>query len=115
MSPSAAGDTRDLLAASLQATSQAITAHAAMLSLPVVDDAAAQALPADSAVRDRLQEVEFAEASQALRALVQKGDARGARKLLKDLDESLRKGGSKHAPNEESWTDKLKGFFGAGT
>jgi molecular chaperone DnaJ len=37
------------------------------------------------------------------------------RKLLKDLDESLRKGGSKHAPNEESWTDKLKGFFGAGT
>jgi Ca-activated chloride channel family protein len=88
LSPSAAGDTRDLLAASLQATTlegQAITAHAAMLSLPVVDDAVAQALPADSAVQDRLQEVEFAQASQALRALVQKGDARGARKLLKDL------------------------------
>ncbi|MBL0423162.1 molecular chaperone DnaJ [Ramlibacter sp. AW1] len=35
------------------------------------------------------------------------------RKLLKDLDESLRKGGAKHTPSEGSWTDKLKGFFSA--
>jgi molecular chaperone DnaJ len=35
------------------------------------------------------------------------------RKLLKELDESLKKGGSKHTPGEESWADKLKGFFGA--
>ena len=35
------------------------------------------------------------------------------RKLLKELDESLKKGGAKHSPNEQSWTDKLKGFFSA--
>ncbi|WP_048441013.1 molecular chaperone DnaJ [Caenimonas sp. SL110] len=35
------------------------------------------------------------------------------RKLFKELDESLKKGGSKHSPTEESWGDKLKGFFGA--
>lgn len=33
------------------------------------------------------------------------------RKLLKELDESLKKGGSRHSPNGESWTDKLKSFF----
>jgi Ca-activated chloride channel family protein len=89
LSPSAVGDTRDLLAASLQATSldgQAITAHATMLCLPVVDADTAQALPVDSAVQDRVQEVEFAQASQALRVLVQRDDAKGARKLIKDLE-----------------------------
>ena len=35
------------------------------------------------------------------------------RKLFKELDESLRKGGAKHSPTEESWTDKLKSFFTA--
>jgi molecular chaperone DnaJ len=35
------------------------------------------------------------------------------RKLLKELDESLRKGGAKHTPGEETWADKLKGFFSA--
>jgi molecular chaperone DnaJ len=35
------------------------------------------------------------------------------RKLLKELDESLKKGGAKHSPSEESWADKLKGFFSA--
>ncbi|ROZ61915.1 molecular chaperone DnaJ [Ramlibacter sp. WS9] len=35
------------------------------------------------------------------------------RKLLKDLDESLKKGGAKHSPTEEGWADKLKGFFSA--
>ena len=33
------------------------------------------------------------------------------KKLLKELDESFQKGGSKHCPNGESWTDKLKKFF----
>ncbi|MFD0668368.1 molecular chaperone DnaJ [Ramlibacter sp. MAHUQ-53] len=33
------------------------------------------------------------------------------RKLLKELDESLKKGGHKHTPSEETWADKLKGFF----
>ncbi len=35
------------------------------------------------------------------------------RKLLKELDESLKKGGVKHSPSEEGWTDKLKSFFSA--
>ncbi|MDB5955541.1 molecular chaperone DnaJ [Ramlibacter sp.] len=35
------------------------------------------------------------------------------RKLLRELEESLKKGGAKHSPNEESWADKLKGFFSA--
>ena len=35
------------------------------------------------------------------------------RKLLKELDESLKKGGAKHSPDGQSWTDKLKSFFNA--
>src|SRR5512133_1778586 len=35
------------------------------------------------------------------------------RKLLKELDDSLKKGGAKHSPTEEGWADKLKNFFGA--
>ncbi|MBC5766293.1 molecular chaperone DnaJ [Ramlibacter albus] len=35
------------------------------------------------------------------------------RKLLRELDESLKKGGAKHSPGEESWADKLKSFFNA--
>ena len=33
------------------------------------------------------------------------------RKLLRDLEESLKKGGGKHSPSEDSWTDRLKSFF----
>ncbi len=33
------------------------------------------------------------------------------RKLLKELDESLKKGGSKHLPSEEGWADKLRSLF----
>jgi molecular chaperone DnaJ len=33
------------------------------------------------------------------------------RRLLKEFDESLKKGGAKHNPTEEGWTDKLKNFF----
>ena len=33
------------------------------------------------------------------------------RKLLRELDESLRKGGNKHSPTGDSWTDRLKSFF----
>ncbi|GAB4089521.1 molecular chaperone DnaJ [Hydrogenophaga soli] len=33
------------------------------------------------------------------------------RKLLKELEESFKKGGGKHSPNEESWFDKAKSFF----
>ncbi len=33
------------------------------------------------------------------------------RKLLKELDESLKKGGEKHSPNSKSWTDRVKDLF----
>ena len=33
------------------------------------------------------------------------------RKLLRELEESFKKGGSKHSPSGDSWKDKLKGFF----
>ena len=35
------------------------------------------------------------------------------KKLLKELDESLKKGGGKHTPGGDTWRDKLKSFFGA--
>ncbi len=33
------------------------------------------------------------------------------RKLLKELDDSFRKGGDKHSPNAKSWTDRVKDLF----
>lgn len=33
------------------------------------------------------------------------------RKLMKELDESFKKGGGKHSPNEGSWSEKIKSFF----
>ena len=33
------------------------------------------------------------------------------RKLLRELEESFKKGGSKHSPSGDSWTDRLKSFF----
>ena len=33
------------------------------------------------------------------------------RKLLRELEDSLKKGGGKHSPTGDSWTDKLKRFF----
>ena len=33
------------------------------------------------------------------------------RKLLKELDESIKKGGEKHSPNSKSWTDRVKNLF----
>jgi len=33
------------------------------------------------------------------------------RRLLRDLDESFKKGGSKHSPSGDTWTDRLKNFF----
>ncbi|MDR0479068.1 MAG: molecular chaperone DnaJ [Burkholderiaceae bacterium] len=34
------------------------------------------------------------------------------KKLLKEFDLSIQNGGGKHSPDTESWTDKLKNFFG---
>ncbi len=33
------------------------------------------------------------------------------RRLLRELDESFKKGGSKHSPSGDSWADRLKNFF----
>jgi molecular chaperone DnaJ len=33
------------------------------------------------------------------------------RKLLKELDESFRKGGDRHSPTSKSWTERVKGLF----
>ena len=33
------------------------------------------------------------------------------RKLVKELDESLKKGGERHSPNAKSWTDRVKDLF----
>ena len=33
------------------------------------------------------------------------------RKLLKELDESFKKGGDRHSPNAKSWTDRVKNLF----
>jgi len=33
------------------------------------------------------------------------------KELLEELDETLHAGGSKHSPQESSWTDKIKSFF----
>lgn len=33
------------------------------------------------------------------------------RKLLRELDDSLLKGGKKHTPNQDSWADKIKNLF----
>jgi molecular chaperone DnaJ len=33
------------------------------------------------------------------------------RKLLKELDESFKKNGHKHSPNDQGWFEKAKSFF----
>jgi molecular chaperone DnaJ len=33
------------------------------------------------------------------------------KKLLRELDESLKKGGARHSPDEKSWTDKVRDLF----
>ena len=89
ISPSAVGDTRDLLAVTLTANTlegQAITAQANMLRLPAVEQAGFDAEPVDDYVASRVQELEFATASQALRQLVLQGDSRGVRTLLDELE-----------------------------
>ena len=89
ISPSAAGDTRDLLAVTLNAKTlegQTITAQANMLRLMALEQAGFDAAPVDDYVASRLQELEFATASQALRQLVHQGDSRGVRNMLDDLE-----------------------------
>jgi Ca-activated chloride channel family protein len=89
ISPTAAGQSRDLLAATVQSKTldgQIITAHASMLSLPALDQPTYAALPTDESMDLRLQEVEFAKASLELSRLVNAGNVNAARALVKDLE-----------------------------
>ena len=89
ISPTAAGQSRDLLAATVHGKAldgQLITAHAAMLSLQALDQAAYDALPADEAMERRLQEVDFAKCSLELSRLVNAGNVSAARALVNELE-----------------------------
>ena len=89
ISPSAVGDVRDLLAVTLSTRTlegQTVTAQASMLRLPAFDQAGFDAAPADEYVASRLQELEFGTASQALRELARRGDARGVQAMLDELE-----------------------------
>lgn len=89
ISPTAAGQSRDLLAATVHGKAldgQLITAHAAMLRLQALDQAAYDALPADEAMERRLQEVDFAKCSLELSRLVNAGNVSAARALVKELE-----------------------------
>ncbi len=88
LSAGVAGQTRDLLGATVEGTTlqgHAITAHAPLLSLPGVAQAVFDAMPADEAIARRLLEVDFAQRSLELSRLVQIGDLRAARALLVEL------------------------------
>ena len=89
ISPTVAGQSRDLLAATVRGKAldgQVLTAHAAMLSLPAMEQSALEALPADEVVQRRLQEVDFAKSSLDLSRLVNAGDVAAARALVKNLE-----------------------------
>jgi Ca-activated chloride channel family protein len=88
------GDARDLMAATLEAKTlegQTITTHASMLRLPVLPRVECEALASDELVQRRLQEVDFAQSSQALRQHVQRGDIQAARTLLTELEQRFAK------------------------
>jgi Ca-activated chloride channel family protein len=89
ISPTAPGQSRDLLAATVQGTAlngQIITVHASMLSLQALDQPAYDALSSDEAMERRLQEVDFAKSSLELSRLVNAGNVNAARALVKDLE-----------------------------
>lgn len=89
ISPTAVGQSRDLLACTVQGKAldgQTITAHAAMLSLPALAQTAIEALLTDEAMERRLQEVEFAKSSLELSRLVNAGNVIAARALVEDLE-----------------------------
>ena len=88
ISPGTVGTVRDLLAVSLQAHTlqgDSIAPVTTLLSLPVVGDADHAALPLDELVQRRTLELEFAQASQELRVLVQTSDIEGVRRLMAKL------------------------------
>lgn len=89
VSPGVAGQSRDLLAATLRGKDmdgQPAQVRAAMLSLPAVDTAEFDAMPADEALGRRFQEANFAKASLELARMVNAGNVAGAQTLIKELE-----------------------------
>ncbi len=92
VSPSAVGSIRDLLAATLTASTmdgEHIEVSAPLLQLHAVSEADYVNLPIDEMVQRRLDEVRFAKASTNLRELVKAGEIDQARRLLDDLEEEF--------------------------
>lgn len=89
LSPVTAGQTRDLLAASVSGTAldgTAMQAHAPVLQLPVLDAAALEALPRNETAYTRLEELAFAKASEHLRQLAKDGDRQATQQALDVLE-----------------------------
>jgi Ca-activated chloride channel family protein len=89
LSPSTAGQTRDLLAASVSGTAldgNQMQAHAPVLQLPVLDAAALKALPRNETADTRLEELAFAKASEQLRQLAKDGDSQATQQALDVLE-----------------------------
>ncbi|PUE48388.1 VWA domain-containing protein [Limnohabitans sp. 2KL-51] len=89
LSPGMAGQTRDLLAASVSGTAldgTQLQAHAPVLQLPVLDAAAMQALPRNETAYTRLEELAFAKASEHLRQLAKEGDRQATQQALDVLE-----------------------------
>jgi Ca-activated chloride channel family protein len=90
LSPGAVGDARDLLSASLQACTMdghTTTSSSGPLRLPVVSAQDHEQAVPDTTVARRLQEVEFAQASQKLRELGRLGDMKATMALMDALDQ----------------------------
>lgn len=89
LSPGTAGQTRDLLAASVSGTAldgTQMQAHAPVLQLPVLDAAALQALPRNETAYTRLEELAFAKASEHLRQVAKDGDRQATQQALDVLE-----------------------------
>jgi Ca-activated chloride channel family protein len=89
LSPGTAGQTRDLLAASVSGTAldgTQLQAHAPVLQLPVLDAPALQALPRNETAYTRLEELAFAKASEHLRQLAKDGDRQATQRALDVLE-----------------------------
>ena len=89
LSPGMAGQTQDLLAASVSGTAldgTQLQAHAPVLQLPVLDAAALQALPRNETAYTRLEELAFAKASEHLRQLAKDGDRQATQQALDVLE-----------------------------
>jgi Ca-activated chloride channel family protein len=89
LSPSTAGQTRDLLAASVSGTAldgNQMQSYAPVLQLPVLDAAALQSLPRNDTAYTRLEELAFAKASEQLRQLAKDGDSQATQQALDVLE-----------------------------